>query len=89
MLLNPDFYLHTVLTVLIDDPPADRGFAAAAASGLSRGWLAAGCWLRSVLLRRSMDQLGGSSMRMILDLSGRCAGSFVDSPAPTTPRAPR
>jgi hypothetical protein len=26
---------HTVLTVLIDDPPADRGFAAAAASGLA------------------------------------------------------
>jgi hypothetical protein len=36
------------------------------------GWLlAAGCDL--LLLRRSMDQLGGSSMRMILDLSGRCA----------------
>ena len=54
----PPFF-HTVLTVPIDDPPADRGFAAAAASGLIRlSWLlAADCDL--LLLRKSMDQLGG------------------------------
>ena len=50
---------HTVLTSPIDDPPADRGFAAAAASGLTRlsYMLAADCDL--LVLRKSMDQLGG------------------------------
>ena len=54
-----EIYSYYVLTVLIDDPPADRGFAAAAASGLTRlSWLlAADCDL--LLLRKSMDQLGG------------------------------
>ena len=45
---------HTVLTSPIDDPPADRGFAAAAASGLTRlSWLlAADC---DLLLLRKLD----------------------------------